>query len=457
MFRKMHRKASMWHVRHLTKKRKTRLKQSADYLNQMMANHTRDDKCCVCCHSVCYRNVSSAHEQQCVSSRSGVLVDTETPHKVCVISKIGQNNYATTDNRSNESNMVPVNISDSGASLPFNGCQIHGRSVRSKEPVADHTSDHGEIVCVELDIDVASTSLERDLNFKGNKIKQLKKKKCLSKTPFPLDQASITESQCNLLQISHSLCKSHSKTSVLEKNLAETTNNNRADFNDTYSTNRHYSAPNLYSHYYHHHHVFPDRAKQRNEPAESTKLVCDMITSIKDNELYNSTIHTRKPSQGTISWNSLVHSECEATCPAEPNPKSLRNVEESNQPCPHHRQHSKKLKKAHERHHHHKQNSCSSGRSPISDQISSVTFISCKRCCPSRQTQWLSFIWERFRKILQKLVNHNYFKQAIFLAILLNTLSMGIEYHNQPLSLSNAVEISNAIFTGELGEYIRII
>ena len=57
-----------------------------------------------------------------------------------------------------------------------------------------------------------------------------------------------------------------------------------------------------------------------------------------------------------------------------------------------------------------------------------------------------------YRNIIQStlkvMVNHNYFKRAIFLAILFNTLCMGIEYHNQPQSLTHAVEISNVIFTG---------
>ena len=58
-------------------------------------------------------------------------------------------------------------------------------------------------------------------------------------------------------------------------------------------------------------------------------------------------------------------------------------------------------------------------------------------------------VWVRLRRVLQLLVNHNYFKRAIFIAILFNTFSMGIEYHNQPDSLSHAVEISNVIFTGK--------
>ncbi len=64
-----------------------------------------------------------------------------------------------------------------------------------------------------------------------------------------------------------------------------------------------------------------------------------------------------------------------------------------------------------------------------------------------KQSKCFSF-WKTVRSGLKILVNHNYFKRAIFLAILFNTLSMGIEYHNQPESLTQAVEISNVIFTG---------
>lgn len=35
------------------------------------------------------------------------------------------------------------------------------------------------------------------------------------------------------------------------------------------------------------------------------------------------------------------------------------------------------------------------------------------------------------RRWIKKLVEHKYFQQGILLAILINTMSMGIEYHNQ--------------------------
>jgi len=38
------------------------------------------------------------------------------------------------------------------------------------------------------------------------------------------------------------------------------------------------------------------------------------------------------------------------------------------------------------------------------------------------------------RQWIKKLVEHKYFQQGILLAILINTLSMGIEYHNQVIS-----------------------
>lgn len=37
----------------------------------------------------------------------------------------------------------------------------------------------------------------------------------------------------------------------------------------------------------------------------------------------------------------------------------------------------------------------------------------------------------KVRQMIKALVEHKYFQQGILLAILVNTLSMGIEYHNQ--------------------------
>ncbi|XP_058837307.1 voltage-dependent T-type calcium channel subunit alpha-1G isoform X2 [Topomyia yanbarensis] len=51
------------------------------------------------------------------------------------------------------------------------------------------------------------------------------------------------------------------------------------------------------------------------------------------------------------------------------------------------------------------------------------------------------------RNCTKKLVEHQYFQQGILLAILINTLSMGIEYHNQPEELTAIVETSNIAFS----------
>ncbi|XP_076162993.1 ca[2+]-channel protein alpha[[1]] subunit T isoform X2 [Ptiloglossa arizonensis] len=51
------------------------------------------------------------------------------------------------------------------------------------------------------------------------------------------------------------------------------------------------------------------------------------------------------------------------------------------------------------------------------------------------------------RQSIKKLVEHKYFQQGILVAILINTLSMGIEYHNQPEQLTIVVEISNIVFS----------
>lgn len=48
---------------------------------------------------------------------------------------------------------------------------------------------------------------------------------------------------------------------------------------------------------------------------------------------------------------------------------------------------------------------------------------------------------------VKRMVDHKYFQQGILLAILINTLSMGIEYHNQPEELTAIVETSNVVFS----------
>ncbi|XP_035892745.1 voltage-dependent T-type calcium channel subunit alpha-1G isoform X4 [Anopheles stephensi] len=63
-------------------------------------------------------------------------------------------------------------------------------------------------------------------------------------------------------------------------------------------------------------------------------------------------------------------------------------------------------------------------------------------------------VWRCFRRschvtrvLVKKLVDHKYFQQGILLAILINTLSMGIEYHDQPAELTAIVETSNIVFS----------
>ncbi|XP_063790950.1 voltage-dependent T-type calcium channel subunit alpha-1H isoform X2 [Pseudophryne corroboree] len=56
-------------------------------------------------------------------------------------------------------------------------------------------------------------------------------------------------------------------------------------------------------------------------------------------------------------------------------------------------------------------------------------------------------LWEEFTNRLKRIVDSKYFNRGIMIAILINTLSMGIEYHEQPDELTNALEISNIVFT----------
>ncbi|XP_055634559.1 voltage-dependent T-type calcium channel subunit alpha-1G isoform X4 [Toxorhynchites rutilus septentrionalis] len=51
------------------------------------------------------------------------------------------------------------------------------------------------------------------------------------------------------------------------------------------------------------------------------------------------------------------------------------------------------------------------------------------------------------RVFIRQIVEHKYFQQGILFAILINTLSMGIEYHDQPEELTAIVETSNIAFS----------
>ncbi|KAI4884014.1 hypothetical protein NFI96_019525 [Prochilodus magdalenae] len=55
--------------------------------------------------------------------------------------------------------------------------------------------------------------------------------------------------------------------------------------------------------------------------------------------------------------------------------------------------------------------------------------------------------WEDFRDRMKRIVDSKYFNRGIMIAILINTLSMGIEYHEQPDELTDILEISNIVFT----------
>ncbi|NXF33283.1 CAC1I protein, partial [Nyctibius bracteatus] len=63
---------------------------------------------------------------------------------------------------------------------------------------------------------------------------------------------------------------------------------------------------------------------------------------------------------------------------------------------------------------------------------------------------WLklcSGMWREVRVKLRGIVDSKYFNRGIMIAILVNTISMGIEHHEQPEELTNILEISNVVFT----------
>uniref|UniRef100_A0A8C5FAS4 Ion transport domain-containing protein n=1 Tax=Gadus morhua TaxID=8049 RepID=A0A8C5FAS4_GADMO len=59
----------------------------------------------------------------------------------------------------------------------------------------------------------------------------------------------------------------------------------------------------------------------------------------------------------------------------------------------------------------------------------------------------LKDLWDEMRRKLWGIVESKYFSRGIMMAILINTISMGIEHHNQPDELTNVLEICNIVFT----------
>ncbi|XP_072568642.1 voltage-dependent T-type calcium channel subunit alpha-1H isoform X3 [Paramormyrops kingsleyae] len=64
-----------------------------------------------------------------------------------------------------------------------------------------------------------------------------------------------------------------------------------------------------------------------------------------------------------------------------------------------------------------------------------------------RQKNCLLRRCDHFQEKLKRIVESKYFNRGIMIAILINTLSMGIEYHEQPDELTDVLEISNIVFT----------
>ncbi|XP_073755853.1 voltage-dependent T-type calcium channel subunit alpha-1H isoform X2 [Callorhinus ursinus] len=69
-----------------------------------------------------------------------------------------------------------------------------------------------------------------------------------------------------------------------------------------------------------------------------------------------------------------------------------------------------------------------------------------RRVAPGKQGG-LGHVWATFSGKLCRIVDSKYFNRGIMVAILTNTLSMGVEYHEQPDELTSALEISNIVFT----------
>uniref|UniRef100_A0A8C6Y9N8 Calcium voltage-gated channel subunit alpha1 H n=1 Tax=Naja naja TaxID=35670 RepID=A0A8C6Y9N8_NAJNA len=83
----------------------------------------------------------------------------------------------------------------------------------------------------------------------------------------------------------------------------------------------------------------------------------------------------------------------------------------------------------------------------LRDQIQQQRNKKKKKRKPAKERNKITKLWKAFGNKLKRIVESKYFNRGIMIAILINTLSMGIEYHEQPDELTNALEISNIVFT----------
>uniref|UniRef100_A0A670Y4D7 Calcium voltage-gated channel subunit alpha1 H n=1 Tax=Pseudonaja textilis TaxID=8673 RepID=A0A670Y4D7_PSETE len=83
----------------------------------------------------------------------------------------------------------------------------------------------------------------------------------------------------------------------------------------------------------------------------------------------------------------------------------------------------------------------------LRDQIQQQRIKKEKKRKPAEERNRIAKLWKAFGNKLKRIVESKYFNRGIMIAILINTLSMGIEYHEQPDELTNALEISNIVFT----------
>uniref|UniRef100_A0A674C8E9 Calcium voltage-gated channel subunit alpha1 I n=1 Tax=Salmo trutta TaxID=8032 RepID=A0A674C8E9_SALTR len=82
---------------------------------------------------------------------------------------------------------------------------------------------------------------------------------------------------------------------------------------------------------------------------------------------------------------------------------------------------------------------CGAGKEEVKDGAPAKVSGGCRRGCGE--------LWEETRLKLLGIVESKYFNRGIMIAILINTISMGIEHHNQPEELTNVLEICNIVFT----------
>lgn len=177
--------------------------------------------------------------------------------------------------------------------------------------------------------------------------------------------------------------------------------------------------------------VESERAQQ-----ETSSKMGQMDANLRRNSWRQQSFRSRQPRSCQAHESSLPMSE--KACQLEDEPKLRSNSNGDQEALK-----STKRVRSHSRSHHlrYRNAPVTSQRDCEIDEIE-INF------CPTfiGKNERVQKFCKTLNESIKNLVDHRYFQRLILLAILINAISMGIEYHNQPDELTEAVEISNTAF-----------